>query len=59
MKYSELHRLIRQNGWKVVRQTGSHIRYEKDGKAETVPFHGSKEVHFGLAIVTIRKMKLK
>ena len=29
MKSSELNNLILRNGWKVVRQSGSHIIYEK------------------------------
>lgn len=29
MKSSELNRLILRNGWKVVRQNGSHITYKK------------------------------
>lgn len=48
MKSSELHKLIVQNGWKVLRQSGSHIIYEKDGLHYPVPFHGSKEVGKGL-----------
>ncbi len=44
MKVSELHKIISQNGWVFVRQEGSHIRYEKDGKRYTVPFHKGKEI---------------
>ena len=31
MKSSELHRLILKNGWRSIRQAGSHVIYEKDG----------------------------
>ena len=57
MKSSELHRLILKNGWRSIRQTGSHVIYEKDGKTVSVPFHGSKEM--GIARRFIREMGLK
>ena len=46
MKMSELHRLIRQNGWTALphRGKGSHIRYIKNGRIYTVPYHNSKEI---------------
>lgn len=59
MKSSELHRLILKNGWKVLRQTGSHVIYEKDGRGYPVPYHGSKEVHKGIEIKIKREMGLK
>lgn len=42
MKVREVLKLLRKNGWYVVRQTGSHIQlrhYEKKGLV-TVPGHG-------------------
>lgn len=48
MKSSELHRLIIRNGWRLIRTTGSHYLYAKDGKIYPVPFHGSKEVGKGI-----------
>lgn len=59
MKSSELHQLIRKNGWSVVRQRGSHVIYEKDGKMVSVPFHGSKEMGTGIVRKFIREMGLK
>jgi predicted RNA binding protein YcfA (HicA-like mRNA interferase family) len=50
MKYNELHRLIHRNSWIIVRQTGSHVIYEKDGLHYPVPNHGSDEVKKGLEI---------
>lgn len=46
MKISELHRIIRQNGWIQLpkRGKGSHIRYVKGGKFYTAPYHKSKEI---------------
>ena len=59
MKSSELNKLILQNGWKAIRQRGSHVTYEKDGIRYTATFHGSKEVGKGLASKIIKEMELK
>lgn len=59
MKSSELHKLILSNGWRIVRQTGSHIVYEKNGVRYPVPFHGSKEVGTGIEKKIKREMGLK
>jgi len=48
MKSSELNRLIIRNGWKIDRQRGSHVTYQKDGVYYTAIFHGSKEFGKGL-----------
>jgi len=60
MKSSELHRLIRKNGWVAIRQEGSHIIYEKKGlEAISVPFHGSKETGKGIELKFKKSMDLK
>jgi mRNA interferase HicA len=61
MKYSELHRIIKKAGWKVVRQNGtSHVIYSKEGFEDvSVPYHGSKEIGTGLASKIMKVMKLK
>ena len=59
MKSNELNKLIRRNGWKVVRQSGSHIIYEKNGIRYPVAFHGSKEVGKGLEMKIKKEMGLK
>ena len=59
MKYSELHRLILRNGWIAIRQKGSHIIYEKDGRRYPVPNHGSKEISRGLEIKIKKEMELR
>ena len=59
MKSSELNRLILRNGWKINRQSGSHIIYEKNGNHYTATFHGSKEVGKGLEMKIKKEMKLK
>jgi predicted RNA binding protein YcfA (HicA-like mRNA interferase family) len=59
MKSSELNRLILKNGWEIVRQSGSHVIYEKKGKRYTATFHGSKEVGKGLEMKIKKDMGLK
>ena len=59
MKSSELNRLILKNGWKQLRQSGSHIIYEKNGELYTATFHGSKEVGKGLEMKIKKEMSLK
>ena len=59
MKYNELHRLVIRNGWKILRQSGSHIIYEKDERKYTVPIHGSKEVARPFEIKIKKEMGLK
>ena len=59
MKSSELHRKIKRNGWMLVNAEGSHYIYEKNGKAYPVPFHGTKEVGFGLQKKIEKEMELK
>ena len=59
MKSSELHRIVRKNGWVHVRTSGSHYLYEKEGAVYPVPYHGSTEVGKGLEIKIFKKMMLK
>ncbi len=56
MKSSELIRLLKRDGWFVVRQTGSHMIMEHPTKQGQVvcPSHGSHEIGKGLEI-KIRK----
>lgn len=58
MKYTELHKLIRKNGWLHIRTTGSHYIYEKDGQTYPAPYHGAKEVGKGLEMKIKKKMGL-
>lgn len=41
MRFKELDRLLKKNGWRPVRSKGSHHHYQKDGVAKTltVPNH--------------------
>jgi len=46
LKAREIIRLIENDGWKLVRQSGSHMQFKHDLKPGlvTVPFHGSKDL---------------
>lgn len=59
MKTTEFHKLVRVNGWKVLRQSGSHIIYRKGSMTYPVPYHGAKELGKGLENKMIKDMGLK
>lgn len=50
MKSSELLRLLKKDGWYVVRQNGSHVIMKHPAKKGKLvcPFHGSQEIGRGL-----------
>lgn len=59
MKSTELHKLLKRNGWVAVRQSGSHVIYEKGDKTIVVPFHGSKEIATGTVNKILKAAGLK
>ena len=61
MKYNELFRLLKKDGWIEIRQKGSHVILEHPEKQEqlTVPFHASKEVKKGLLIAILKQADIK
>jgi len=61
VKSSELVKLLKQDGWFIVRQSGSHMIMEhpvKKGKV-VCPFHSSQEVGKGLALKIMKDAGLK
>jgi predicted RNA binding protein YcfA (HicA-like mRNA interferase family) len=61
MKYSELFRILKKEGWVIVRQKGSHFimeHPEKKGKI-TIPFHAGKEVKKGLLQAIMKQADIK
>jgi mRNA interferase HicA len=50
MKYSELLKLLKMNGWQVSRQKGSHMKMVHAERTThlIIPFHPGKEVKKGL-----------
>jgi predicted RNA binding protein YcfA (HicA-like mRNA interferase family) len=61
MKYNELLRLLNENGWTIIRQSGGHIimaHQEKKGKI-ILPFHAGKEVKKGLLKNILKQTGIK
>ncbi len=60
MKFSELHRIIAANGWIPLpkKGKGSHVRYFKDGRIYTVPFHQGREIGNDFAKRLMKEMGL-
>jgi mRNA interferase HicA len=50
MKCSELYRLLINDGWYPISQSGSHVKMKHDKKSGIIifPNHGSQEVGIGL-----------
>ncbi|MEO8147614.1 MAG: type II toxin-antitoxin system HicA family toxin [Bacteroidia bacterium] len=50
MKYNEFFRILKNDGWFEIRQTGSHVIMKHSIKKTqlTVPYHAGKEVKKGL-----------
>ncbi len=61
MKYNELFRLLKKDGWFEVRQKGSHIIMKHPAKSEqlTVPNHSGKEVKKGLLTAILKQANIK
>ena len=61
MKYSELMRLLKRNGWYEVRQSGSHVimQHPQNEQQLTVPNHRSKEIGKGLQQKIMKQAGLK
>ncbi len=61
MKYTDLFRLLKKDGWYSVRQKGSHVIMKHPVKKEqlTVPNHFGKEVKKGLLNAILKQAKVK
>ena len=60
MKYDEFHKLVRANGWTVLRQMGtSHVIYKKGSRTYPVPYHRVIELGKGLEKKIRKEMGLK
>ena len=58
MKDRDLLKLLLKNGWKDVRQRGSHHRLKKDDQVEVIAVHG-KDVPVGLLNAILKRTGLK
>ncbi len=61
VKYNELFRLLKKEGWFEVRQKGSHIVMQHPTNPEqlTVPYHAGKEVKKGLLKALLKQADIK
>ena len=61
MKYNELFRLLKKDGWFEVRQKGSHVIMQHPTKPEqlTFPNHSGKEVKKGLLTAILKQANIK
>jgi predicted RNA binding protein YcfA (HicA-like mRNA interferase family) len=61
MKCDELFKKLKKNGWKEVRQKGSHKILRKEGNTNTIvfPYHRGKEVPTGTAKSILKQAGLK
>jgi len=60
-KYNELFRILKKDGWYIVRQRGSHIHMLhpiKKGKL-LVPYHSAKEVKKGFLNSILKQAGIK
>ena len=58
MKDKDLLKLLKENGWEVVRVRGSHHVLQKGDQTEVVPVHG-KDVPLGLLSAILKRTGLK
>ncbi len=61
MKYSDLFKLLKKDGWIEVRQKGSHVIMQHPTKSKQliVPFHAGKEVKKGLLKALLKQADIK
>ena len=61
MKSSELIRILKRDGWFVLRQKGSHVIMKHNSKSGqiVVPSHGNNEVGKGLQIKILKDAGIK
>ena len=61
VKYNELFRKLRKDGWKIIRQKGSHVILRHHVKSEqlTIPYHPGKEVKKGLLEAILKQANIK
>ncbi|NLJ15998.1 MAG: addiction module toxin, HicA family [Clostridiales bacterium] len=58
MKDKDLLKLLKQNGWNMIRVKGSHHVLQKDNQIEVIPIHG-KDVPTGLLNKILKRTGLK
>jgi predicted RNA binding protein YcfA (HicA-like mRNA interferase family) len=61
VKYNELFRILKTDGWFEVRKKGSHVvmLHPTKSKQLTVPYHAGKEVKNGLLKAILKQANIK
>lgn len=61
VKYSELFRILKKDGWYIIRQRGSHalLKHRTKKGQLSVPFHAGKEVKKGLLKSILKQAGIK
>lgn len=61
MKYNDLFKILKKDGWYVQRQKGSHVIMQHPAKQGrlTVPYHAGKEVKKGLLTSLLKQAGIK
>ena len=61
MKAREIIRIIEKDGWKLIRQKGSHMHFEHPERPgiTTVPFHGSVDLAKWVVASILKQAGLK
>ena len=61
VKYNELFRILKKDGWFIIRQKGSHVIMQHPTKAKQliVPYHAGKEVKKGLLTALMKQANIK
>lgn len=60
MTGKELIKLMKKNGWKLVRISGSHHILTKDGERPIpVPVHGKKDINKGLLKTILKQAEIR
>ena len=61
MKFDELFKILKDDGWFEVRQRGSHVIMQHPTKKEqlTVPYHAGREVKKGLLSAIFKQANIK
>jgi predicted RNA binding protein YcfA (HicA-like mRNA interferase family) len=59
MNARQILKILRDHGWKILRQEGSHIRLGKGNARATVPMHGARDVSKGVLAAIERQTGLK
>ena len=48
MNGKQVIKILKENGWRIIRVNGSHYRLGKESKRATVPVHGKRDIGPGL-----------